>query len=88
MKQPTDEKRVSSLARPPMAQHTLIALCGGYVRHLMQRTGKSAEYIGDRFYTETGGNLERDPERFRRWAGEKVYMVDQLRRDPFEDEAA
>jgi hypothetical protein len=83
-----DEKRVPTLARPPMAQHTLQALCGSYVRYLMQRTGKSAETIGDRFYTETGGDPERNPAEFRKWAGQKVYMLDQLRLDPFAGDAA
>lgn len=88
MKQPADENRTSSLARPPMAAHTLAALCGAYVRYVAQRTGYSEEYILDRFYTETGGNSERDHDAFRRWAGKKVYMLDQLRVDPFGGESA
>ncbi len=84
MKVAVQEDRAKALPRPPMARHTLMALCAGYVEYLSQRTGKHAEYIQDRFYTDKGLHAERSPEQFRRWCGERVYVLDQLRLDPFE----
>lgn len=78
-----DEEKTATLPRPPMAEHTLAALCGGYVRYLARRTGQTEEFILDRFYCETGKNPSEDRAGFRYWAGKKVYMADQLRVDPF-----
>ncbi len=83
MKVAIQEERAAALPRPPMSHHTLLALASAYVRYLSQRTGKSAEFIQDRFYTEKGLTAEREPAQFRRWAGDKVYVMDQLRLDPF-----
>jgi hypothetical protein len=72
-----------------MAPHTLEALCGGYVRYLSQRTKLTAEQIQDRYFCETGGlHPERDWHAFRKWAGRKVYVMDQLGHYPFGGEAA
>jgi hypothetical protein len=71
-----------------MAEHTLAALCGGYVRYLARRTGKTEEAILDHYSCETGRKPSDDRDAFRHWAGKKVYMADQLRIDPFAGEAA
>jgi hypothetical protein len=81
-----DEGRAQVL-RPAMAEHTLSALCGAYTRYLSSRTGLSEETVQDRYFTETGNQPDRDLPRFRRWAGDKVYLLDQLRVDPFSEEA-
>jgi hypothetical protein len=84
---PTDEAKKGTLARPPMAPHVLHAMVGAYVRYLSQRTGLDANTIQDRFYTERGQHAERAPADFRKWAGQKVYLMDQLRIDPFGEPA-
>lgn len=66
-----------------MSEHTLRALCAGYARYLMRRTGLSAERIREHFLFETGETPESDPARFRKWAGAKCYVMDQLRQPPF-----
>lgn len=77
------EDKTPKLPRPPMAEHTLAALCGGYVRYLARRTGESEEAILNHYQCETGRKPDADRDAFRYWAGKKVYMADQLRVDPF-----
>jgi hypothetical protein len=86
MKVAVDEGRAQFL-RPKMSDMALAALCGAYVRYLAERTNRAEESIQDSYYTETGMQPERDMPKFRRWAGDKVYMLDQLRIDPFGEEA-
>jgi hypothetical protein len=66
-----------------MAHHTLVALAFAGVRYLSQRTRLSEETVLDRFYTETGGHPERDAADLRRWVSKKIFLMDQLQRDPF-----
>ena len=80
------EESRSSTIRPPMAHHTKLALALAYLSYLSKQTGISPEKIGNHFYCETGSNPERDPDRFRKWAGQKVYVMDQLRNPPFPSE--
>jgi hypothetical protein len=70
-----------------MSATALEALGWAYVRHISERSGHSAETIMDRYYTSTGMDAARDWGKFRKWAGEKVYIVDQLGLDPFGEEA-
>jgi hypothetical protein len=86
MRVAVDEGRAQIL-RPKMSDMALAALCGAYVRYLSEGTGLDQETILDRFYTETGRQPSHDRPGFRRWAGDKVYMLDQLRIDPFGEDA-
>jgi hypothetical protein len=81
--------------RPPMAEHTARAFVGAYATWLATRsrrlpwmTPMTAEQVYDRYYTETGKNAEREPEHFRKWAGHKLFLAEQLSTDPFAGEAA
>jgi hypothetical protein len=86
MRVAVDEGR-AQLLRPKMSDMALAALCGAYVRYLSEGTGMEEETILDRFYTETGRQPSQDRAGFRRWAGDKVYVMDQLHLDPFGEEA-
>jgi hypothetical protein len=70
-----------------MAEHTAEALGSAYVRYLMQRTGKTAENVRDAYFSQTGNTPEGGWGRFRKWAGERVFLMDQLGRDPFLEDA-
>lgn len=87
MKQSVFEEKLPTFPRPEMSEHTLAALCGAYVRYIATRRGISEETVMDRYYTETGKDAERDKAGFRKWAGQKVYIMDQLRVDPFSEKA-
>jgi hypothetical protein len=47
------------------------------LRHLIDRTGKTAEQIKDHFYCAAGSNPEEDWGRFVKWCRAKLLMLEQ-----------
>lgn len=89
-----DEARIAAnraaTARPPMAEHTLRAFIGAYANFISQRSQRlpfmeamTPEDVCNRFYTSTGFHAENEPEKFRKWAGYKVTLMEQNMVDPF-----
>lgn len=64
------------------AEHTKEAWAGAYLRHIIDRTGESAERIADHFYCEVGINPEQDWHRFLNWLRACLMAVDRGG-DPF-----
>lgn len=70
-----------------MADPTANSLAMAYIKYLMDRTHSTAEKVRDAYFSQTGNVPEGNPGNFRKWAGQRVYVMDQLGRDPFAGDA-
>lgn len=69
-----------------MADHSALALAGAYCRYLYERTGTPPSAMREAYFRSTGETPAGYPHRFRKWLGQRVYMMDQLGKHPFPDD--